>query len=68
MELIWIPDSLNHLFNDELNIRFEESFELAGDSMLLEQSEIVRILQDSLEFFYFQRNRDSYKIDTLPLN
>jgi hypothetical protein len=64
MDLIWIPDSLQYRDQKQLRMTFEEGFDKAGESYLLEWSETVKILRDSAGYYFFQPDTNSYKIDT----
>jgi hypothetical protein len=67
ISIAWKPDSLNYLPESERIIRIKGFFDSRSDSSYIKYTERLIILQDSLGYYYFQRDENSYKTDTFKL-
>lgn len=67
MSFSWKPDSLEYIPEIERSIKIKGFFNSKSDSSYIRCTENILINQDASGLYYFQRDEESYQLDTLKL-
>jgi hypothetical protein len=68
VNLSWLPDSLASIPPTDRYLRLYSTFISKTDTTFLRVREQYNIVIDSVGYYFFQRDQNSYKIDTFPVN